>query len=53
MSIKVYYVELGAAVYSDDKPSLVAVKKKIRQAIKELGLEEASLDVSGPYEVDV
>lgn len=51
MSLK--YIEIEAAIFSDDPPKLALVRKKIRELIKELGCEEASLDVSGPYEVDV
>lgn len=51
MSVK--FIEIEAAIFSDDPPSLAMVRKKIRKLIEELGCEEASLDVSGPYEVDV
>ena len=51
MSVK--FIEIEAAIFSDDPPKLALVRKKIRELIKELECEAASLHVSGPYEVEV
>lgn len=51
MSIK--YIEIEAVIFADDPPKVANVRKKIRELISELGCEESSLDISGPYEVDI
>jgi len=50
MTIK--YIEIEAVIFADDPPKVTKVRKKIHELIMELGCEEASFDVSGPYEVE-